>query len=161
MEIYAKDISNLTDARFFAALGASWLEFSLIGLKMSATEYNAMKEWVTGSNWVLALNEIYSKMDEAFILDAEINFFSGVINSKYSQKLNFINTNIRDCFAKINQFPGYEGAWIIEEIDRLTDDQIVQLTNLAVSNRIYLQINNMPEEQVKKILKIIAGLKKF
>ena len=49
MQIVAKGITNLTDARYFAAVGASWMGFDLTpGSKVSLQEVMAIAEWVEG-----------------------------------------------------------------------------------------------------------------
>ena len=49
MQIVAKGITNLTDARYFAAVGASWMGFDLTpGSRVSLQEVIAIAEWVEG-----------------------------------------------------------------------------------------------------------------
>ncbi len=54
-QIFANKVSNLTDARYFAAWGADWLCFNLYPGEeesVSAEELYAIKEWVAGPKLV-------------------------------------------------------------------------------------------------------------
>jgi len=51
VKIFANNISHLTDARYFAAWGASWMCYNVNSL--SLTEISAIKEWVEGPKHII------------------------------------------------------------------------------------------------------------
>ncbi len=51
VKIFANNINHLTDARYFAAWGASWMCYNVTSL--SLTEIAAIKEWVAGPKHII------------------------------------------------------------------------------------------------------------
>lgn len=51
VKIFANNINHLTDARYFAAWGASWMCYNVTHL--SLTEIAAIKEWVEGPKHII------------------------------------------------------------------------------------------------------------
>ena len=51
VKIFANNINHLTDARYFAAWGASWMCYNLTHL--SITEIAAIREWVEGPKHII------------------------------------------------------------------------------------------------------------
>ena len=52
IKIFASEISSLTDARYFSAIGANWLGHFPQKTGLTDMEFNAIKPWVTGPEWV-------------------------------------------------------------------------------------------------------------
>jgi len=51
VKIFANNINHLTDARYFAAWGATWMCYNIS--KLSLTEIAAIKEWVEGPKHII------------------------------------------------------------------------------------------------------------
>jgi len=51
VKIFANNINHLTDARYFAAWGASWMCYNIS--KLSLTEISAIREWVEGPKHII------------------------------------------------------------------------------------------------------------
>ena len=51
VKIFANNINHLTDARYFAAWGATWMCYNVSSL--SLTEISAIKEWVEGPKHII------------------------------------------------------------------------------------------------------------
>lgn len=95
IKIIASSISNLTDARYFAAWAVDALSFDLN--KIDRDEYFAIKDWVEGVNILLETKEEFSDLDihEAdgiiYIIDRDIQD-QDVLSSqtKVSASLNIL-----------------------------------------------------------------------
>lgn len=76
MEIKAGSVSNLTDARYFAAQGVTWMGFNFSQSAqnhISAKAYFAIKEWVEGPKFIGEFNSLtveeYQQNKEFLALD--------------------------------------------------------------------------------------------
>ena len=153
MEIYATNISNLTDARYFAALGAKWMEISTNGLKMNSIEFNAMKEWVTGAKWVLNLGEIKSINENSFLVDSQIEYLSGSIDNE--EELGFIHLNYEKSLTPSIFETKKNRAWIINKIDFTDPTALSHLHKIARTEIIYLNIGGISSENIVQTINTI------
>lgn len=55
-KFFAKNITHLTDARYFAAMGVDWMSFDLGPKGISLAAFNAIVEWVEGP--LIAIQEL-------------------------------------------------------------------------------------------------------
>jgi len=55
-KIFAKNINHLTDARYFAAWGVSWMCYD--PAKISISEIGVIKEWVEGPKHIIDISKI-------------------------------------------------------------------------------------------------------
>ena len=69
--IFIRNISSLTDARYFAAMGVDWMSVKLSEDPASFSKWHTMREWVAGVKLAV---ELISN-DESLIAKAMIDAF--------------------------------------------------------------------------------------
>ncbi len=79
-KFFAKNISHLTDARYFSAMGVEWMSFLLGGKGISVPAFHGIVEWIEGPNIAIEgtsdtsiLSEYTSIKEAGFIDPSEEN----------------------------------------------------------------------------------------
>ncbi len=114
--IKASAITNLTDARYFAARGADWLTFDLdpaMELSLSTTEFHAIREWVEGPKIVgnfglLEASKIVSIYDECRLDAIQVHPFMPLHQLEILEGKTIIQSytvdNLSDLAPRLNTF---------------------------------------------------------
>lgn len=149
-KIFASDVNNLSDARYFAAWDVEHIGFKLGG-SLSAESIKEMIDWVEGPTYVGEIDLIDSTPsiidDIATIGFDQVStspFFTGFIPPAVHQIPTFIFNGESEIVS--------DGILKIETpYQELSEDQKQQLINLCSTNELWLEISFRPEE-VKLLL---------
>lgn len=133
----AQNITNLTDARYFAAWGVNYISFNIIqnsDFYINEADIKEIKEWVEGPQILLETNALeFDELADGFILD---NIYSSLPIVKES----FFRTSLSEIQKGLPA-----GKYIIDvqpdEIDILNDLETGHLD-------LYINIQNLTIDQI-------------
>jgi len=118
LSIKASEIGNLTDARYFSAMGVNWLGFMLDpgqATAVSATQLLAMREWLSGPKIVGELGtmsdaETLQQAIEVLKIDAlQVGQFTDIENvKKLAGQVGFILEQVPESLENLSDL---EFAW--------------------------------------------------
>jgi hypothetical protein len=152
MQLIATGIRTLHDARYFAAMGASWIGFDLS--VMSIDEINAISEWVVGPQIfaelktadpdqlfdltqktgikgisIPAQDHIPSSFDGSLILRSDITDIGQDIPQNTIALISFRNTEMKeDALNRLGQFCSKYPCWL--EVNITHQDLIRDLKSI-------------------------------
>ncbi len=134
-----QNVTNLSDARYFAAWGVDYLGFNRkkdSPYYIEEAQLIEMKEWVSGPQVLIESNTLeYADNFDGQILD--LSYASLPIN-----KLSLFRTEIDIVIAEQR-----EGKFIVP----FEDDLGQKLSQIALNTEIFVDVNNTPLEKIKKL----------
>ncbi len=181
IQIKASQISNLTDARYFSAMGVNWLEFSLDQGSEDYIEPNALlaiKEWVEGPKFVGRLGlhslEAVNEAIKLFSFDAVLlpSFFPREEINKISNAIviqefvvekgekESLHTSINDRKAAVQHMQlnfeknGYSWSDIL---DNKTPLSLLDLIELDKSVDLFIILDSLNEKDLESINSSLPG----
>ena len=111
LKIFASNINHLTDARYFASRGATWMCYNID--KLSLTEIAAIKEWVEGPKHIINVIDIDPSEASAMLSNDAVDGYLTNNIDDYSTIQNRVNKDLEVFFLGIAA-PG--NHWTIQEI---------------------------------------------
>lgn len=183
LSVKASQITNLTDARYFAAREVEWIGFSVDTGSESAVQpqkINAIKEWVEGPKIVAefglqTLDEIKSLVEYLQVDAIQINMLSDAIAISEIVDLPILKEIVIDSedFSDVQTMIKTQEA-IVEffildfaknnfKIETLNNDSFQLLKTLCASHKILFSINDQKEiisdfiERVKPYGLVLLG----
>jgi phosphoribosylanthranilate isomerase len=135
-KIIAQNITNLTDARYFAAWGIEYVSFNMIAgspYAMTKEDIEEIKEWLEGPRVLIETKALeFDELGEGLILD---NIYSSM---PLSQEV-FFRTSASELFKGLPS-----GKYIIKATDRTEFDKILALNPSELQGLdIYLDITDL------------------
>lgn len=134
-----QNVTNLSDARYFAAWGVDYLGFNRkkdSPYYIEEAQLMEMKEWVSGPQVLIESNTLeYADNFDGQILD--LSYASLPIN-----KLSLFRTEINIVIAEQR-----EGKFIVPYEVSLSQ----KLSEVALNTEIFVDVNDIPLEQIKKL----------
>ncbi len=141
----ASEVSTLTDARFFSAIGASWLGHFPERTALTEAEFGAIQSWVTGPEWVLE-QEIHN--DAGSLMNRLGIELLKVGKGDEGTGAHFVERSLQtwlDMDLDIELEPRY---WIIEIDEMPSEYHIVQLKRSAGIHAIFLKAPALETHQI-------------
>ena len=157
-KIIGRSITNLTDARYFAAWGADFIGFNAdnlaVDIKMQAT-IKEMIDWIEGPNYVAEISTL--AIPEGFF-DVFFNMgFQSIALGPFTN-IDFLPTGI-DIFKHIDieqdqEFGKYENVIIGKsELGILNSDYLALLEDLSNYHNVFIDINKI-ENSIEELAQL-------
>lgn len=122
VKLFANNINHLTDARYFAAWGASWMCYNVSSLTI--TEIAAIREWVEGPKHIINVVNIDPSEAAAMLTNDAID---GYLTNNESEHLQIQELLSREVEAFIlNPKKEVANATIIRDVQSSTSDLKVE-----------------------------------
>ncbi|MEE9440185.1 MAG: hypothetical protein V3V14_14360 [Saprospiraceae bacterium] len=147
MKIIATNITNLTDARYFASWGVHYLAYDIDPNSENFTSQAQIKEisdWVEGPTSIITINglSVPATIDD---IVQNLNIYHAIIGPfiEKSDLPNGIKTIFKSCIVdELNSLSDIRDQHLIivlsSPIKKLTSDQIKSIADISIRNSVYL-----------------------